>query len=373
MEANTAQPPTTLIEEVKNPEPEVQQIPAIDFMLYEGITKRDGHEYLNDNILLQEELGKGAFCKVRKVQVTFNYMDEGIAKEETLPYALKIFNKEALTKKIFCGLDQKEQQMSALDRLYNEIEIHKKMNHDNVIRLFAVIDSVDSEKFYLMMQYCDLGDVMIWQPQERKYKRNPKVYKQLRENEINKGVPLEQQEMDEYVNSVGGVIVEQAAKFIFKALAGGIAYLHSKVNVVHRDIKWENVLARTTDDKEVMVKVIDFSISEDISDDPSRVFFDTQGTPEYLAPDMSDENGYLPKPVDIWALGLCLYTFLFQKFPFENTKKTADDAADDNSIIKLEFLGSISEKCQDLLQRMLDRDPLKRINIEEILKHPWLN
>ena len=106
-------------------------------------------------------------------------------------------------------------------------------------------------------------------------------------------------------------IPEKDVRFIFKQIVEGINYLHSN-NFIHRDIKLENILI---DKKNKQIKIIDFGFSVCVQSDKKLCMF--CGTPSYMAPEIVSKQDYNGKFVDIWALGILLYTMLCGKFPFK--------------------------------------------------------
>lgn len=106
-------------------------------------------------------------------------------------------------------------------------------------------------------------------------------------------------------------IPEKEVRFIFKQLTEGIHYLHSN-SYVHRDIKLENILI---DKKNKTIKIIDFGFSVSVQPDKKLCMF--CGTPSYMAPEIVSKQEYNGKFVDIWAMGILLFTMLCGKFPFK--------------------------------------------------------
>lgn len=106
-------------------------------------------------------------------------------------------------------------------------------------------------------------------------------------------------------------IPENDVRYIFKQVVEGINYLHLN-NFVHRDIKLENILINK---KNREIKIIDFGFSVCVKADKKLCMF--CGTPSYMAPEIVSKQEYNGKYVDVWALGILLYTMLCGKFPFK--------------------------------------------------------
>lgn len=167
-----------------------------------------------------------------------------------------------------------------------EIEILKNLDHPNIIKLQQTIDTPGQVSLYysylltiiklhLMLEYggnISLQSYLKSQPQKR--------------------------------------LAESDVKIIFKQLAEGLDYIHRN-NVVHRDLKLENILL----DSDKNVKIIDFGFSaETQKNKPMNIFC---GTPSYMAPELVTRKYYFGHLVDIWALGISLYVLLCGYFPFK--------------------------------------------------------
>ena len=105
---------------------------------------------------------------------------------------------------------------------------------------------------------------------------------------------------------------EFEVKRFFKELVEGISYCHAK-NIVHRDIKMENILI----DDSKKVKIIDFGFS--IVTEPDKKLNIFCGTPSYMAPEIVSKINYKGTPADIWALGILLFALLTGNFPFRGS------------------------------------------------------
>jgi serine/threonine protein kinase len=103
---------------------------------------------------------------------------------------------------------------------------------------------------------------------------------------------------------------ENIAKDLFKQVVDGIDYLHKR-NIVHRDIKLENLMLTA----ENQVKIIDFGFSVKIPKDKTLGVF--CGTPSYMSPELATKRDYYGHLADIWALGILLYVLLVGAFPIK--------------------------------------------------------
>ena len=156
---------------------------------------------------------------------------------------------------------------------------------------------------------------------------------------------------------------------IFCQVLSALEYLH-KNYIIHRDLKLENILFDEYGD----AKLIDFGFSIYAKED--KYLEGSRGTTLYAAPEMvfSQEkyDGYL---TDIWSLGICLYIMLFEQLPFIKGEQT--DRESFYRDLKNEELifpedDEVSNELKDLLKKILEKNPNKRITLEQIKQHPWL-
>ena len=214
-----------------------------------------------------------------------------------------------------------------LERVEKEIKYLKNFNHINIIQIYEVIET--DQDFYIVMEYVTGGELFNYIVNNEK-------------------------------------LSEKEASFFFVQLIYGIKEIHTK-KICHRDIKPENLLL--TENK--IIKIIDFGLSNEYSD-----FLTTQcGSPCYAAPEMIRGMKYNGLMIDLWACGIILFAMLCGYLPFDDR---------DNNILfrkilqcKLEFPNEnetlLSDEAKDLIKRILTPNPLKRIKIDEILCHPFLN
>ena len=265
-------------------------------------------------------IGQGAFGKVN---IGLNVLTGRIV-------AIKSFNKQKIS------MNNNENKKKIL----YETSLMQKLNHKNVVK---ILELFETEKYMLIiMEYINCGNLFSFVKKRRK-------------------------------------LSEKTSKFLFRQIIQGIKYIHSK-NIVHRDIKLENILIDLNNN----IKICDFGISKIFENENNMILFDKCGTPMYMAPEIllsSKENGYFAKPVDIWAAGIALYIMLSGQLPFniKNEKINSSKKNVNNKILHFNIIHQqpkpiekITDEAKDLLNGLLNKNPMKRFTIEEILNHPWL-
>jgi len=275
--------------------------------------KSEGLKFLNQYKLL-ELCGEGAFGKVKRAENT----DTGAA------VAVKILNKRRLKKKRIGRFG------NALKEVQKEIAVWKKLRHQNVVPLYEVIDDDDHHKLYLVSEFIPGGSVM---PDAKKTE------------------PLQIED----------------ARNVFRQLISALEYLHAQ-DVVHRDIKPGNIL-RGTDGS---ILITDFGVSQEI-DDGDDTFRNTVGTAAFMAPEMCTGDSFSGKAVDIWAAGITLYMMLVGETPFSSSKGMQElYERIQNETIALPGCLERPPSLDNLVARVLDKDPLKRATTAEIKEHLWV-
>ncbi|OHT16420.1 CAMK family protein kinase [Tritrichomonas foetus] len=166
------------------------------------------------------------------------------------------------------------------------------------------------------------------------------------------------------VNESRGLF-EFEAQRIFSQIVSAVLYLHQDCKIAHRDLKLENMLI---EDYSGNIKLFDFGISSSFDNQDNKM--KTQcGSLPYCAPEIIINNSYTGK-VDVWSLGVVLFTMLTGEFPFDD----ANLIGSTSKILNEEpaYPVHLSENALDLLKRMFIKNPKYRISIEEIAEHPWL-
>lgn len=157
--------------------------------------------------------------------------------------------------------------------------------------------------------------------------------------------------------------IEKVQK-IFTQLVGAVAYVHSK-SCVHRDLKLENILL----DKHENVKLCDFGFTREY-EGKSAHLQTFCGTICYSAPEMLKAEKYAGEKVDIWSLGIILYSLIAGQLPFDE---------DDDQVTKQQILSDnpkyndrFPEEAKSLIDSLLSKRPLRRPTLSDVLAHPFL-
>ena len=157
---------------------------------------------------------------------------------------------------------------------------------------------------------------------------------------------------------------EKISKIIFIQIIQGLKYMH-KFNIVHRDIKLDNLLL----DLSNTIKICDFGVSK-VLKSPDEIMYDQCGTPAYIAPEVFGSSGYKGFSCDIWSLGVTLYYMLKGEQPFKG--KNLEELKKNIFGQKYNKIEFISEEAGDLLDKMLKKNPEERITLDEIFNHKWI-
>ncbi|KAH7665551.1 Non-specific serine/threonine protein kinase protein [Dioscorea alata] len=165
-----------------------------------------------------------------------------------------------------------------------------------------------------------------------------------------------------------GHYTERAAATVTKTIVEVVQNCH-KHGVMHRDLKPENFLFANKKETAAL-KAIDFGLS--VFFKPGERFTEIVGSPYYMAPEVLKRN-YGPE-VDVWSAGVILYILLCGVPPFWAETEQGVAQAIIRSVIdfKRDPWPKVSDNAKDLVKRMLDPDPRRRLTAQEVLDHPWL-
>uniref|UniRef100_A0A673C355 non-specific serine/threonine protein kinase n=1 Tax=Sphaeramia orbicularis TaxID=375764 RepID=A0A673C355_9TELE len=222
-------------------------------------------------------------------------------------------------------IDKTQLNPTSLQKLFREVRIMKTLNHPNIVQLFEVIET--EKTLYLIMEYASGGEVF------------------------------------DYLVAHGRM-KEKEARAKFRQIVSAVHYCHQK-NIVHRDLKAENLLL----DADSNIKIADFGFSNEFTAGSKLDTF--CGSPPYAAPELFQGKKYDGPEVDIWSLGVILYTLVSGSLPFDgqNLKELRERVL--RGKYRVPFY--MSTDCEGILRRFLVLNPAKRCSLEQIMKDKWIN
>uniref|UniRef100_A0A2K6PUL0 non-specific serine/threonine protein kinase n=1 Tax=Rhinopithecus roxellana TaxID=61622 RepID=A0A2K6PUL0_RHIRO len=161
-----------------------------------------------------------------------------------------------------------------------------------------------------------------------------------------------------------GRMKEKEARAKFRQIVSAVQYCHQKY-IVHRDLKAENLLL----DGDMNIKIADFGFSNEFTVGNKLDTF--CGSPPYAAPELFQGKKYDGPEVDVWSLGVILYTLVSGSLPFDgqNLKELRERVL--RGKYRIPFY--MSTDCENLLKKLLVLNPIKRGSLEQIMKDRWMN
>ena len=271
---------------------------------------------IEDLYEFKEKLGEGHFGVVKRC------IDKRSGKE----YAVKIMTKNKIRDKDLKFLIQERNYLLLI-------------KHPNIVSLIQ--DFEDETSIYLVMEYFKGGDLS-------------KYMKKIRENQKEKNL-------------------ERIGAKIIRIIAQGVEYLN-QFGIVHRDLKPENIVFGIEDDIK-SIKIIDLGVA--ITLPFGQTSSEPIGTLAYISPEMYTQTPYTYK-VDVWAIGILLYWLTSGgALPFDDEKN--DEGIMGKKVVFMhqeypeKYFGDKSKGLINLIDKALEKNPDKRINIHNFLDEEWLN
>ncbi|CAD5114200.1 DgyrCDS3342 [Dimorphilus gyrociliatus] len=251
-------------------------------------------------------LGKGGFARCYEATPVLN----GQVSAQTL--AIKVVRLDRLAKKFH------------RQKMYQEIEIHSKLSHPNIIGFYESFS--DSLNVYIVLELCKRRSLM-----------------ELQKRRI--------------------TVTEPETRYFSYQIAQGLTYLHGQ-GIIHRDLKLGNILLN----ENLEVKIGDFGLATHSC--PGQMRKSLCGTPNYIAPEILNRQGHDFK-VDSWSLGCVIYTLLFGKPPFERSslKETYESIQDHR--YSFPDRPQVGGNTRRLINQLLLMDPLQRLDINGVLCHTF--
>ena len=276
--------------------------------------KENDQSLLDDisNYIMDKKLGEGRFSKV--YLATHKLTSEQVA--------IKIIFKKDDTSK------------GALSHIKSEIDILKRAKHNNIGKLFSVIET--NERIYLVQEYIEGKDLSNFITQSGKI-----------QSKIKK------------------------VCYFFRQIISAMEYMDT-LGIAHRDLKPENILIN----EKYEIKLVDFGLGSIYKINNNNKLLKTRcGSPFYCAPEMILGKKYCGNLSDIWSLGIILYYMIFNELPFYEVDldRLYKKIIDGKYTIPKDKANIVGKDAIDLINKMLEKDPKKRIKINDIIKHNWFN
>ena len=280
---------------------------AADFVI--NLKKQVGYLNFFDYYEMLDDIGEGKFGLVKL----------GLHKSTQERVAIKIIKKEAM-------------QASDFELVKTEIDIMKLCHHPNIVRLLDHFEN--AEYIFIVMEYLAGGSLESY----------------LKKNKFN-------------------FTEKRAAEMMFQ-ICEGMQYLHH-YGVLHRDLKPENIMMTECSDKG-QIKIMDFGLSKIMG--PQERVADGFGTLSFVAPEVLVRTPY-NKQIDIWSIGIILYYMLSGTLPFDDDDDNEEVIAKMIVFIDTKFpkekWKNRSDLVIDFIKQCLNKDPEKRITIDELINHEW--
>ncbi|KAG9514961.1 Pkinase-domain-containing protein, partial [Aureobasidium melanogenum] len=288
---------------------------------------------------IKQEIGRGSFGAVHLAVDQFGN-----------EYAVKEFSKSRLRKRAQSNLLRRPNQRrqpfhrmstsdklapqanNSLDLIKEEIAIMKKLHHNNLVALIEVLDDPEEDSLYMVLEMCKKGVVM-------------KV-----------GIDDPADPYD-----------EETCRCWFRDMILGIEYLHAQ-GIVHRDIKPDNCLIN----EDNVLKIVDFGVSEMFEKESDMTTAKSAGSPAFMPPELcvAKHGRVSGRAADIWSMGVTLYCLRYGRVPFEKTHllDMYETIRNDDIALPEEH----NPDFEDLMRKILEKDPERRIKMEELRVHPWV-
>ncbi|XP_053333972.1 LOW QUALITY PROTEIN: serine/threonine-protein kinase NIM1 [Clarias gariepinus] len=222
-------------------------------------------------------------------------------------------------------LDKMRLDLQTQRMLFREISIMESLFHPNILRLYEVMEV--PSRLYLVLEYAGGGDL------------HARISSQ-------------------------GKISDLESKLVFAQILSAVKYMHDN-NIIHRDLKAENILFTSNS----CIKVADFGFSTKINN-CSQMLDTFCGSPPYAAPELFKDEAYMGPPVDVWAMGVLLFFMVTGTMPFraDTLRKLRHCVLQGVYVLPT----WVSAPCQRLIEGILKPEPTERCALDQMLGCEWL-
>uniref|UniRef100_A0A182QM38 Protein kinase domain-containing protein n=1 Tax=Anopheles farauti TaxID=69004 RepID=A0A182QM38_9DIPT len=243
------------------------------------------------------------------------------------PYAMKQVLKDPLNER------SRQRFLNDAQRVMNEVNIMKNLNHPCVIKMHDIVDKPES--VYMVLEYMRGGDLLT-RIIEKKY------------------------------------LPERTAKLFFLQMCHAVKYLHEQ-GITHRDLKPDNILLEDNGE-DTLLKVTDFGLSKFVS--KNSVMRTVCGTSLYVAPEVLRSSGRdcYTRKVDIWSLGVVLYAMLSGSLPFSDDygSSAVEQIKSGKFHMRQSVWKTVTPLAKELIVQILCVNPTERPSINKLLRSSWL-
>jgi len=215
------------------------------------------------------------------------------------------------------------------NRLIHEVQILAGLHHPGIVNLFNMFEN--QNQIFVVMEKLQ-GDML-----------------------------------DMIMSSEHGKLDERITKFLITQILDALRYLHDK-NIVHCDLKPENVLTANSDSSLPQVKLCDFGFARIIGEKSFRR--SVVGTPAYLAPEVLNNTGY-NRTLDMWSVGVIIYVSLSGTFPFNDEEDIVDQIQNADFMFPDNPWKEISNSAIDLIKHLLQVQRRRRLTVDRAMLHDY--
>ncbi|CAK68809.1 unnamed protein product (macronuclear) [Paramecium tetraurelia] len=260
-----------------------------------------------------KKIGKGNFASV--------YMAQNIENEKNM--AIKVFSKQVAY--------AEEQGKKAI---LNELQIMRQLNHTHIMQMYEVYETQNS--LYVGLELLEGGS----------------LYDLIKEKTLLSTSQIQQ---------------------IMVGVLQGLHHMHQK-DIMHRDLKLENILFKHQKKMDSVV-IADYGLATKVNE--PVYLYSRCGTPGFVAPEvinLKDQKAHYSEVCDIYSLGLVFYILLSGKQAFSGKSYGTVIKQNREAVINFQIkqLQQAPSSAMDLMRRMLEKDPNRRISAADCLKHPFL-